>query len=72
MTALTSILGFSFFGFVARMGQLGIQRRNLMSNPGGHVIAMAVFGFAGYWAHVWNEHSAVLIAQKEVEIAERR
>ncbi|TFK45860.1 hypothetical protein OE88DRAFT_1639255 [Heliocybe sulcata] len=72
MAALTSVLGFSFFGLAARMGQLGIQHRNVMSNPSGHLIAMGVFGFAGYWAHVWTEYSSVLIAQKEAEIRERR
>ncbi|EPQ52886.1 hypothetical protein GLOTRDRAFT_101127 [Gloeophyllum trabeum ATCC 11539] len=72
MTVLTSVLGFSLFGLAARMGQLGIQKRNLMSNPAGHLIAMGVFGYAGYWAHVWEERSTALIAEKQAQIAERR
>ena len=33
---------------------------------------MGAFGFAGYWAHIWEEHSTELIAQKRAQIAERR
>ena len=38
----------------------------------GHVIAMGVFGFGGYWAYHWDQRAAVLLAQKRAEIAERR
>ncbi|KAI0043819.1 hypothetical protein FA95DRAFT_1562899 [Auriscalpium vulgare] len=72
MALLSSVVGFSLFGLAARVGQLGIQKRNLFDNPGGHVIAMGVFGFAGYWAHRWDERAAVLIAEKRAQIAERR
>jgi hypothetical protein len=33
---------------------------------------MGAFGFAGYWAHQWDERAAVMLAQKRAEIAERR
>lgn len=33
---------------------------------------MAVFGFAGYWAHRWDERAAELLAAKREDIAERR
>ncbi|KAI0300906.1 hypothetical protein BC826DRAFT_991243 [Russula brevipes] len=72
MALLSSILGFSLFGLGARMGQLGIQKRNLLENPGGHIISMLAFGYLGYWAHRWDERAAVLIADKRAEIAERR
>ncbi|KAI0254940.1 hypothetical protein BJV78DRAFT_1088915, partial [Lactifluus subvellereus] len=72
MALLSSILGFSLFGLGARIGQLGIQKRNLLENPGGHVISMLAFGYLGYWAHRWDERAAVLIADKRAEIAERR
>ncbi|ETW83159.1 hypothetical protein HETIRDRAFT_316714 [Heterobasidion irregulare TC 32-1] len=72
MALLTSIFGFSLFGLAARLGQLGIQKRNLFDNPGGHVISMLAFGYAGYWAHQWDERAAVLIAEKRAEIAARR
>ena len=42
------------------------------TDPVGHVIAMGVFGFAGYWAYQWDQRAAVLLAQKRAEIAERR
>jgi len=69
---LSSILGFSAFGLAARVGQLGIQKRNLFDNPGGHAIAMAVFGYAGYWAYKWDVRAGELLAQKRAEIAEAR
>ncbi|TFY78054.1 hypothetical protein EWM64_g5958 [Hericium alpestre] len=72
MPLLSNVLGFSLFGLAARIGQLGIQKRNIFDNPGGHVIAMVTFGFAGYWAHQWDERAAVLIAEKRAQIAERR
>jgi hypothetical protein len=33
MALLSSILGFSLFGLGARLGQLGIQKRNLLDSP---------------------------------------
>ena len=42
------------------------------TDPMGHVIAMGVFGFGGYWAYHWDQRAAVLLAQKRAEIAERR
>ena len=41
-------------------------------DPGGHVIAMGVFGYVGYWAYKWDVRAAVLLAQKREEIRERR
>lgn len=32
MALLTSIFGFSLFGLAARLGQLGIQKRNLFDS----------------------------------------
>ncbi|EIW84338.1 hypothetical protein CONPUDRAFT_120111 [Coniophora puteana RWD-64-598 SS2] len=72
MTLVGSILGFSAFGLVSRFGQLAIQKRNLADNLGGHLIAMGVFGAAGYYMHQWDERAAVLLAAKRKQIAERR
>ncbi|THH09179.1 hypothetical protein EW146_g8756 [Bondarzewia mesenterica] len=72
MALLSSVLGFSLFGLAARIGQLGIQKRNLFDNPGGHVLSMVVFGYGGYWVYRWDERASVLIADKRAEIAERR
>ncbi|KAJ7593331.1 hypothetical protein C8J56DRAFT_930840, partial [Mycena floridula] len=72
MSMWANIIGFSFFGLAARLGQLGIQQRNLFSNPAGHVISMGVFGYGGYWAWRWDIKSAALIEQKREEIEQRR
>lgn len=72
MSLLANILGFATFGLAARFGQLGIQKRNLFSNPGGHVVAMATFGFAGYWAYQWDIRAAELLADKRAEILKHR
>ncbi|KAI8969499.1 hypothetical protein BD414DRAFT_428466 [Trametes punicea] len=72
MSLLSNIVGFSLFGLAARIGQLGIQKRNVLENPLGHAIAMGTFGFIGYWAYQWDQRAAVLLQQKRAEIAERR
>ncbi|KAF8628037.1 hypothetical protein AX15_004152 [Amanita polypyramis BW_CC] len=72
MSLLANILGFSVFGLAARMGQLGIQKRNLLDNPGGHLISMGVFGFVGYWAYKWDLRAVELITEKRAAIADRR
>ncbi|KAI6168065.1 hypothetical protein EDD17DRAFT_743602 [Pisolithus thermaeus] len=43
-------------------------------NPylGGHVVAMAAFGYAGYWAHVYETRTGEYLTTKRAEIAERR
>ena len=33
---------------------------------------MGVFGYLGYWAHIWDEKAQVLIAEKQQEIKERQ
>ena len=95
MALLSNILGFSAFGLAARMGQLGIQNRNILDSAypkppftngarlltkphyckipdlGGHLIAMGVFGYAGYWAYRWDLRAGVLLAEKRAEIAAR-
>ncbi|KAI5122893.1 hypothetical protein M0805_007571 [Coniferiporia weirii] len=72
MGLLSNVVGFSIFGLVARLGQLGIQKRNPFENLGGHVIAMSVFGGAGYYAYKWDLRAAELIAEKRAEITARR
>ncbi|EKM78617.1 hypothetical protein AGABI1DRAFT_74968 [Agaricus bisporus var. burnettii JB137-S8] len=72
MPLLSNVVGFSLFGLATRFYQLGIQRRNLFENPGGHVIAMAVFGYGGYWAYRWDIRAAELLALKREEIRQRR
>ncbi|KAK7690686.1 hypothetical protein QCA50_005785 [Cerrena zonata] len=72
MSLLSNIVGFSLFGLAARFGQLGIQKRNLFDNMGGHALSMAAFGYAGYWAYRWDQRAAVLLADKRAQLAARR
>ncbi|PPQ90806.1 hypothetical protein CVT25_012125 [Psilocybe cyanescens] len=72
MPLLSTVVGFSFVGLAARMGQLSIQNRNLYANPGGHLLAMGAFGFGGYLAHKWDVRSTELLANKREELRERR
>ena len=44
----------------------------MITDPGGHLLAMGAFGYLGYWAHIWDEHAQVLIAEKQREIKERQ
>ncbi|KAF7970086.1 hypothetical protein HWV62_25074 [Athelia sp. TMB] len=72
MSLFANVLGFSLFGLASRMGQLAIQKRNPLDNFTGHIIAMGVFGYGGYWAYRWDIRAAELIAEKRAQIAERR
>ncbi|KAJ3515486.1 hypothetical protein NLJ89_g1717 [Agrocybe chaxingu] len=72
MPLLANIIGFSFFGLAARIGQLSIQRRNMFSNPGGHLLSMGAFGFVGYWAYKWEVYSTALLVEKRQAIVEGR
>ena len=44
----------------------------LAIDPGGHLLSMGVFGYAGYWAHYWEIRSRELLAERRQEILERR
>ena len=43
-----------------------------MIDPGGHAIAMGVFGFVGYWAYQWDQRAGELVAAKRAQIAAHR
>lgn len=51
-----------------------LSRHKLISpaDLGGHAAAMAVFGYAGYWAHVYETRTGEYLALKRAEVAERR
>ncbi|KAF8169755.1 hypothetical protein BJ912DRAFT_861771 [Pholiota molesta] len=72
MSLLGTVVGFSFVGLAARLGQLSIKSRNLYSNPGGHLISMGAFGMVGYYAYQWETYSNDALARKAKEIEERR
>ena len=38
----------------------------------GHVVAMIVFGYAGYWAHKMEFRTAELIEERRLKMAQRR
>lgn len=44
----------------------------LAIDPGGHLLSMGVFGYAGYWVYKWEIRSNELLAAKHQEILERR
>ena len=44
----------------------------LLTDPAGHAIAAVVFGYAGYWAYIWEQRADELLALKRTEISERR
>jgi len=69
---LSTVLGFSAFGFAARVGQLAIQKRPLFSNPTGHVLAVGFFGTLGYFEDMWEKRADELIALKREQIAQNR
>jgi len=71
-TMLSTVLGFSAFGFAARVGQLAIQKRPLFSNPAAHVLAAGLGGVVGYYEYLWEERADELIALKREEIAQNR
>jgi hypothetical protein len=36
------------------------------------LLAMGIFGYAGYWAEIWDHRAGELLAAKRAEISERR
>ncbi|KAL9936852.1 hypothetical protein V8E36_004087 [Tilletia maclaganii] len=66
MAIAGTVLGYASLGFVTRCYALGIQRRNIFENFGGHAILMGLFGAAGYWLHgVEARQRQILSAKKE-------
>ncbi|KAK0235971.1 hypothetical protein EDD85DRAFT_953847 [Armillaria nabsnona] len=72
MSLFANVLGFSLFGLAARLGQLGIQKRNLFDNMTAHAVSMGAWGTFGYLAWQWDQKAGGIIAQKKLELAERR
>ncbi|KAG6851120.1 hypothetical protein H0H93_001000 [Arthromyces matolae] len=72
MPLLANIVGFSAFGLAGRVGQLMIQKRNILDNPGGHLLSMGFFGYVGYWVYQWEQRADVLIEEKRQQLLESR
>ncbi|WWC98336.1 hypothetical protein V866_005227 [Kwoniella sp. B9012] len=72
MTLLSTILGFSAFGFGARCFQLGLQKRPIFDAPSGHLISTAAFGVLGYGAFYADKKQTALLAERKKILLERR
>ncbi|WWC92488.1 uncharacterized protein L201_007447 [Kwoniella dendrophila CBS 6074] len=72
MTLISTILGFSAFGFGARCFQLGLQHRPIFDAPTGHLISSGVFGLVGYGAFYADKKQTALLAEKKKVLLERR
>ncbi|CAO1618152.1 unnamed protein product [Parajaminaea phylloscopi] len=70
--AAASVIGWAGLGFVTRCYQLGLQKRNMFDNFGGHAALMTIFGGIGYWAHGLQERQEKLIEQKKEQILRNR
>ncbi|KIR67830.1 hypothetical protein I314_02247 [Cryptococcus bacillisporus CA1873] len=72
MSLLTSILGFSAFGFGARCLQLGIQKRPIFEGFHGHAYAVIAFGMLGAGAYHVDNKQTELLAKKKKAMLEQR
>ncbi|ADV21014.1 hypothetical protein I315_01452 [Cryptococcus gattii Ru294] len=72
MSLLTSILGFSAFGFGARCLQLGIQKRPIFEGFHGHAYAVIAFGMVGAGAYHLDNKQTELLAKKKKAMLEQR
>ncbi|PKI85611.1 hypothetical protein MVES_000718 [Malassezia vespertilionis] len=71
-TAAISAIGYAGFGFLARCYALGIQKRNIFDNFGGHIMFAGAFGALGYWLHGVKFYQQALLEKKQEELATRR
>ncbi|WFD40118.1 uncharacterized protein MJAP1_003103 [Malassezia japonica] len=71
-SAVLSALGYASFGFLARCYALGIQKRNILDNFGGHAAFAGAFGALGYWLHGVKISQQELLEKKQKELTERR
>ncbi|PWN90184.1 hypothetical protein FA10DRAFT_251554 [Acaromyces ingoldii] len=72
MSVAASVLGYAGLGFLTRCYQLGIQKRNIFDNLGGHAMAMTAFGALGYYFHGLEGRQQELIQKKKEQILENR
>ncbi|WVR08750.1 hypothetical protein IAU60_005808 [Kwoniella sp. DSM 27419] len=72
MPLLSTILGFSAFGFGARCFQLGLQHRPIFEAPVGHVVSAVAFGGLGYGAFYAEQKQNALLAEKKSKLLEIR
>ncbi|CAO1631357.1 unnamed protein product [Jaminaea pallidilutea] len=71
MASLT-VAGWATVGFITRCYQLGIQKRNVFENFGGHAFYTAAFGAAGYYFYGLEGRQYAAIEAKKEEILRNR
>ncbi|EPQ31863.1 uncharacterized protein PFL1_00062 [Pseudozyma flocculosa PF-1] len=67
-----SVLGYAGLGFLTRCYALGLQKRNIFDNLGGHAMVMTAFGGLGYYFHGLEGRQEELIAKKKEQILQNR
>ncbi|WVQ70817.1 hypothetical protein IAR50_000339 [Cryptococcus sp. DSM 104548] len=72
MSLVSTILGFSAFGFGARCLQLGIQKRPLFAGFHGHAYATIAFGILGAGAYEADKRQRELLEKKKAVLLEHR
>ncbi|KAK8850678.1 hypothetical protein IAR55_004598 [Kwoniella newhampshirensis] len=72
MALISTILGFSAFGFGARCFQLGLQHRPIFDAFHGHAYAVIAFGLLGAGAYgAEQKQTAMLQAKKKILLEHR-
>ncbi|KIS72253.1 uncharacterized protein UMAG_11831 [Mycosarcoma maydis] len=72
MSVAASVLGYAGLGFLTRCYALGLQKRNIFENLGGHAMLMTAFGALGYYVHGLEGRQLELIAHKKEQILKNR
>ncbi|KAJ1027864.1 hypothetical protein NDA13_003317 [Ustilago tritici] len=72
MSVAASVLGYAGLGFLTRCYALGLQKRNIFENLGGHAMLMTAFGGLGYYIHGLEGRQLELIAHKKEQILKNR
>ncbi|BGP01438.1 hypothetical protein JCM10296v2_005246 [Rhodotorula toruloides] len=72
MPVFSWVAGFGAVGFITRMYALGIQKRPLFDNLGGHALSSLAWGGFGYWAYYANERNAAQIEERKQQMARIR
>ncbi|TKY90895.1 hypothetical protein EX895_000893 [Sporisorium graminicola] len=72
MSVAASVLGYAGLGFLTRCYALGLQKRNIFENLGGHAMLMSAFGALGYYVHGLEGRQLELIAHKKEQILKNR
>ncbi|KAH9817841.1 hypothetical protein DFH28DRAFT_960911, partial [Melampsora americana] len=68
MGLLTYTLGWATIGFGVRVYQLGVMRRGLFENLGGHLLSTGIFGSAGYYFYGLKERQREMLKIKREEV----